>query len=159
MNPYYNFRITSKFEKRINPISNLPEFHRGIDFAPNEKHETYAGISGSVRLAESREKEGNFVQIATEINKVSFYCNLFHNKKLLVNKGDKVKINSIVAISGSTGYSTGEHIHNEIFTYSSSDPFIIEIKKTVNFWYCDDGRLFFDPLDLYKFFDDKNINY
>jgi murein DD-endopeptidase MepM/ murein hydrolase activator NlpD len=158
MNPYKKLVITSPFAKRINPITNQEEFHRGNDFRPICDH-TFAGISGVVIKAEMGvHGEGLFVQVTGLINETVFFTNSFHNADILVKPGENVRFDQVVAISGSTGNSTAKHIHHEVFTYDVNNPFVLELKKTIKTFLVD-TRLFFDPLPLYDFFEKNNIDY
>lgn len=160
-NLYFDFHITSPFDERINPITHEPEFHRGIDFVHPEK-KVYAGLGGVVRLSTSGEREGNFLQIYNIIGGVMFYVNLFHNEKNLVQKGDMVNRNTYVAIMGKTGSATGVHVHLEIFSYKKTANYVKKIISSGDVKTHipeKSSRIFFDPLDLFKYFEKRGVNY
>jgi len=156
MNPYFLLKVTSPFGERISPINGKSEFHRGIDFRPMNL-ETYAGISGTINKAQIGELEGYYIQIQKRIKEVIFYANAFHNAKLLKSPGDRVVPTDIVAVSGTTGNSTGVHIHYEIFTYQLINSLIKDIKTRVK-WFFDGQRIFFDPLEFIKYLEEKHLD-
>lgn len=157
-NPYFDYYITSGFKYRTNPILKKREFHRGVDCVGQDS-KVFAGIRGNVRLSEfGHYGEGNFIQIKGFILGVAFFANLFHNEKNLVKVGDKVLGDQIVAIMGSTGDSTGEHVHFEIFTYQLDADFVKKLIKKVPY-YIERKRVFFDPLKLFKYLENNNIDF
>lgn len=153
MNKYLSLKFSSPFGLRQNPTGDGMEFHRGIDWIPNENLETWAGLSGRVRLSTFGQREGFFIQIVSEIENMVFYQNLFHNEKLLRNAGDIVESGDAVAIAGTTGNSTGIHIHDEIFTY---DIFNKNLQKLRNagikeYLLTNENRIFFNPIGIYEY--------
>ena len=84
--------------------------HKGIDIAAKKGTKIKAAISGQVEEASSNSEYGNYIKIKKgEILTVYAHC-----KKLKVSKGDKVKQGDVIATVGSTGKSTGPHLHFEI---------------------------------------------
>jgi murein DD-endopeptidase MepM/ murein hydrolase activator NlpD len=157
-NSYFNMRMTSPFGERIDPISGKQATHFGIDFV-NDEQQVLAGLSGCVRLSRFGDHgEGYFVQIKARIRGVNFYCNHFHNSKKFAHEGESVTMNDLVAVMGSTGRSTGPHIHLEICTYAKTAGIVKRLKKRIPFIETPD-RIFFDPLRLYEYFEIKHEKY
>lgn len=104
-------RIASPFGYRISPINRRMEFHSGIDIANKTNTEIKAAGSGIVTFAGYNGGYGRMVIISHGYGYTSVYA---HNSKLQVNVGDKVSKGDIIANMGSTGRSTGPHLHFEI---------------------------------------------
>ncbi len=102
-------RITSGFGWRKNPYSSKSrEFHEGIDIATTYGTPIRAAAYGIVTFSGYKAGWGREVIISHGYGYVSQYA---HNSQLLVNKGDKVERGQIIARLGSTGRSTGPHLH------------------------------------------------
>lgn len=84
--------------------------HKGIDIAAEEGKKIKAAISGQVEEATNNSEYGNYIKIKQE-DVLTVYA---HCKKLKVSKGDKVEKGDVIATVGSTGKSTGPHLHFEI---------------------------------------------
>ena len=95
--------------------------HKGIDIAADEGDRVYAAAPGDVLYSSSSLKGyGNVVLIRHDEKTTSLYA---HNSKLLVKKGQRVKTGQVIARVGSTGRSTGPHVHFEIRKQSKAvDP-------------------------------------
>lgn len=105
-------RISSYFGYRQNPFNNLTkDFHPGVDIAANLGSKVYAAASGTVILAGSYGGYGKAVMIDHHNGYVSLYG---HNSELLVSKGEEVKKGQLISLVGSTGSSTGPHLHFEV---------------------------------------------
>lgn len=103
--------ITSGYGNRTNPISGKPEFHSGIDIAAAYGASIVAAESGAVVSAGWNGGYGNAVVISHGGGLSTLYA---HNSQLLVSVGDVVKKGQVIAKAGSTGYSTGNHLHFEV---------------------------------------------
>ena len=104
-------RITSEFGDRPNPLGNGHVFHRGIDLAAPVGTPVYAVAAGTVIRAGSDRAYGNVVVI----NHHNGYRTLYaHNSMLLVKAGARVTPGQQIAKVGTTGHSTGPHLHFEI---------------------------------------------
>jgi murein DD-endopeptidase MepM/ murein hydrolase activator NlpD len=96
---------------RSDPFTGRPEFHKGVDFAGKHGADVVSVASGIVTWAGSRYGYGNLV----EINHGNGYVTRYgHNAEVLVAEGDPVKKGQLVARMGSTGRSTGPHVHFEV---------------------------------------------
>ncbi len=103
--------ITSKFGYRDHPIINDASFHTGLDIAAKKGTAIGAFADGTVLEAGRNSTYGNYLLIEHTGGIRSFYG---HNSKLSVKKGQKVKIGQKIAEVGSTGMSTGPHLHFEV---------------------------------------------
>jgi murein DD-endopeptidase MepM/ murein hydrolase activator NlpD len=154
MNPYLTMRITCDFAPRTNPITKIKEFHRGQDFV-SDSGNTFAGVNGTIRLCQEiidkKNKTwefGKFYQISFIYHDIQFYCNIAHNKQFIMKVGDKVTPESIIGLMGSTGLSTGPHIHFEIQSYQLKA--CESLKKMISYYLWPDNRLFFKPTEFFK---------
>ncbi len=96
---------------RKDPITGKPSFHAGIDFAGKTGSEILAVADGLVILSESTNGYGRTVEIRHGNGLVTRYA---HCKTLLVKAGDLVKKGQAIATLGSSGRSTGPHLHFEV---------------------------------------------
>ncbi len=103
--------LSSKYGKRIDPFSGKQEQHKGIDIAGKEGSRILAVGDGVVTWAGERNGYGNLVEINHGKGYVTRYG---HNKQRLVEAGDTVKKGQVIALMGSTGRSTGPHVHIEV---------------------------------------------
>lgn len=87
------------------------EFHLGIDIPAAYGSNVYAANGGKVIKAASHYSYGNYVLIDHGGGQATLYA---HNSKLLVSEGDTVSKGEVIALVGSTGDSTGNHIHFEV---------------------------------------------
>ena len=102
--------ITSEFGAREATIEGMTTDHKGIDIAANLGTSIKAAMAGTVSVAEENSEYGKFIKIVNK-DVMTVYA---HCKTLKVKKGDKVKIGQTIATVGSTGNSTGPHLHFEI---------------------------------------------
>lgn len=103
--------ISSYFGHRADPFTGQRTLHQGIDFAGRRDSEIIAVAAGVVIYSGKRYGLGNVVEISHGNGYTTLYA---HNDKLLVKLGDKVKKGQTIALMGSTGRSTGSHVHLEI---------------------------------------------
>lgn len=103
--------ITSKFGYRKDPINRKGSFHAGVDFAGKRGSPIIAVADGLVVYADTRNGYGRTVEIRHGNGLVTRYA---HNQKLLVKEGDLVEQGQVIAKLGSTGRSTGPHLHFEV---------------------------------------------
>lgn len=105
-----NGKVTSEFGGREVTSPVMSADHKGIDIAAKQGTNILAAIEGQVEEANSNSEYGNFVKIKTD-DVLTVYA---HCEKLKVSKGDNVKQGDVIATVGSTGKSTGPHLHFEI---------------------------------------------
>ena len=103
--------VSSKFGQRIDPFTGKRGMHKGIDIAGKEGTEILAVADGIVTWSGKRKGYGNLVEIDHGTGYVTRYG---HNKKQLVEFGDTVHKGQAIALIGSTGRSTGPHVHVEV---------------------------------------------
>lgn len=101
----------SSFGNRIDPFNGDMAFHSGLDLAGPIKSPIYSTADGTVINAERDGSYGNMVDVDHGFGVVTRYG---HLSAISVHKGDKVKKGSIIGIQGSTGRSTGPHLHYEV---------------------------------------------
>lgn len=103
--------ISSYFGGRQDPFDGSDSIHRGVDFAGPLGSEVKSVAAGVVTRAEAASGYGNLV----EINHGNGYVTRYgHNQRLLVKPGDLVNRGTPIALMGSTGRSTGPHVHFEV---------------------------------------------
>lgn len=104
-------RITSRFGYRTDPISGENALHSGLDIAVAEGTSVRAAWDGIVTETGSDDKKGNYLWMVHKNGNETLYC---HCSKILVEKDAVIRAGEAVALSGSTGYSTGPHLHFSI---------------------------------------------
>jgi murein DD-endopeptidase MepM/ murein hydrolase activator NlpD len=103
--------ISSYFGARSDPFTGFSAVHKGIDFAGPEGTKISSVAAGLVTFAGERAGYGQMVEINHGNGLATRYC---HSEKLLVKQGDMVRKGQEVALMGSTGHSTGPHVHFEV---------------------------------------------
>lgn len=103
--------LSSYYGVRKDPFNGKPTMHKGVDFAGKENTAIIATASGVVTWASKRYGYGQLVEINHGEGLMTRYG---HNKNLLVSVGDVVNKGQMIARMGSTGRSTGPHVHYEI---------------------------------------------
>jgi murein DD-endopeptidase MepM/ murein hydrolase activator NlpD len=103
--------ISSYFGHRADPFTGRKAFHRGIDFAGPAGSQVVAVASGVVTYSKERFGYGKTVEVNHGGGYVTRYA---HNQKVLVAVGDTVQKGQAIALIGSTGRSTGPHLHFEV---------------------------------------------
>ncbi|SFV49767.1 M23/M37 peptidase [hydrothermal vent metagenome] len=104
-------RVSSKFGYRIHPVTKKRDFHSGLDLPAKYGTPIYAPADGVVEYAKKKGAYGNFLLIA---HNYGFKTAYGHLSKYAVKYGDYVQKGDIIAYIGSTGRSTGPHLHFEI---------------------------------------------
>ncbi len=102
--------ISANFGTRIHPITKQEISHNGIDIAVENGTDVIATLSGVVEVAGYNGEKGNYIKIVHE-KSASEYC---HLSKILVHEGMQVNKEDKIGEVGSTGYSTGPHLHFSI---------------------------------------------
>ena len=103
--------LSSYYGMRTHPLSGRKEMHKGIDFASKMGGEVIAVAKGVVTYAGKRYGYGQVIDIAHGNGYTTRYA---HNSKLLVSVGDTVEKGFQIAEIGSSGRSTGPHVHFEV---------------------------------------------
>jgi len=104
--------MSSRYGRRTDPFTGRLAWHKGVDFAGKEGSSIVAVAAGVVTWSGDRHGYGELV----EINHGGGYVTRYgHNKEILVQVGDIVHKGHIISKMGSTGRSTGPHVHFEVF--------------------------------------------
>ena len=109
--PVRDMRITSRYGVRNDPFTGEKKQHKGIDFAGQIGTELMAVAPGRVISAGERSGYGTTVEIDHGLGFTTLYA---HLSKITVSRGDWVRAGTIVGLGGSSGRSTGPHLHYEI---------------------------------------------
>ena len=109
--PVQDAWISSYFGRRADPFTGYSAVHKGLDFAGPEGTKVSSVAAGLVTYAGERSGFGQMVEINHGNGLATRYC---HNEKLLVKQGDMVRKGQEVSLMGSTGHSTGPHLHFEV---------------------------------------------
>ncbi len=132
-------RIASPFGYRIHPVTHKNSFHAGLDLPAKYGTPIYAPASGVVVYAAKKGAYGNFMLIA---HSYGFKTAYGHLSKFAVKSGDYVTKGQKIAYVGSTGRSTGPHLHYEIrYLTKWVDP------KPFMFWNLDNINYITDKID------------
>ena len=105
-------RITSNFGWRTHPILGFVKLHKGLDIGAAYGSPIYAAIEGTVSFTGRAGGYGNFVKLTHGGNLVSGYG---HMSRIAVRSGQRVARGQVIGYVGSTGLSTGPHLHWEIW--------------------------------------------
>lgn len=115
--PLPNSRVTSGFGYRTNPIYGGQEFHKGIDYAAPTGTPIYAAEAGTVTVSGYGNSTGNWIAINHGDGLLTYY---FHCSALYVRVGEQVTKGQNIAAVGSTGDSTGPHLHFQVMSNGSA---------------------------------------
>ena len=110
-NPIENGTITSDFGYRVSPITKEFSFHSGLDIASPENTEIHCVYDGEVLKVDENYVRGKYLIIKHSDSLITTYN---HCNELLVKEGERVKKGETIALVGSTGWSTGPHLHFEM---------------------------------------------
>jgi murein DD-endopeptidase MepM/ murein hydrolase activator NlpD len=113
--PVYAGYMSSGFGERMDPFNGEEAFHKGVDFAAPAGSDVSAVADGIVTWAGARNGFGVLVEIDHGNGYVTRYA---HNSRAMVSVGEKVQRGQAVAVVGSTGRSTGPHVHFEVLKNS-----------------------------------------
>lgn len=109
---FYNYKITSEYGERTDPITGASANHNGQDYALPLNTNVLSNISGTVdTVAYDKDGYGNYVVVKDGTGRLHYYA---HLNKSSVNVGDVVSVGDVLGLSGSTGRSTGAHLHYEV---------------------------------------------
>ena len=109
--PVHDVRITSHYGMRNDPFNGTRKQHNGVDFAGKIGTELMAVAPGRVISAGERNGYGTTVEIDHGLGFTTLYA---HMSRIMVSRGDWVRPGTIVGLGGSSGRSTGPHLHYEI---------------------------------------------
>lgn len=103
--------MSSSYGYRTDPFKGHQAWHKGIDFAGKQGSDVVAVGSGVVTRASKRRGYGHLIEISHPNGYTTRYA---HNAEILVSPGDIVKQGQVISKMGSTGRSTGPHVHFEV---------------------------------------------
>ena len=109
--PIENGRYTSYFGYRVNPITGEFTFHTGVDIAAPSGTPIRAAYNGTVTKVGEDSRAGKYIFLEHDDGFVTFYC---HCSEIAAQKGTVIRQGETIARVGSTGWSTGPHLHFEI---------------------------------------------
>lgn len=123
--PLRDGRITDLYGKRKDPILKRTRHHNGIDIAAPRGTPVYAPAAGVVEIAHNRYRLNHGYGRVVRINHGKGIKTLYgHLHKIFVKPGQKVKRWQVIGLVGTTGRSTGPHLHYEIYVNGKAiDPF------------------------------------
>lgn len=101
-------RVTSDYGTRVSPMSGASSNHKGIDIGASAGADIIAAADGTVTAASYSSAAGNYVMID---HGGGLYTVYMHASSLLVSPGQTVSAGDVIAKVGSTGISTGSHLH------------------------------------------------
>ena len=113
LTPIDGARISSGFGRRRHPILGYTKMHRGIDFAAPRGTPIYAAGHGTVEVAGRKGSYGKYIRIRHNGSYKTAYAHL-HGFARGVSRGRRVRQGQVIGYVGSTGRSTGPHLHYEI---------------------------------------------
>ncbi|PRX54013.1 M23/M56 family metallopeptidase [Flagellimonas meridianipacifica] len=107
-------KVSSSFGPARNPFTKKMDFHNGIDLVAESGKNVLASADGKVELSATGTDNGNYIVIK---HKDSYSTKYLHLKDRMVENGDKVSKGQIIGHVGSTGKSTGPHLHFEVLQF------------------------------------------
>jgi murein DD-endopeptidase MepM/ murein hydrolase activator NlpD len=111
---------SSAYGARIDPITGERAWHEGADFAGRAGSDILAVASGVVSWSGYRSGYGTMVEVSHGDGLSTRYA---HNQRNVVEVGDLVRRGDVIALMGSSGRSTGPHVHFEVFEHGRAvDP-------------------------------------
>jgi murein DD-endopeptidase MepM/ murein hydrolase activator NlpD len=105
-------RLTSRYGYRRDPFTGKRSFHTGIDIANRAGSKIYAASSGRVIYTGSREGYGHTIIIEHNFGYRTYYA---HLSEIRVTKGKAIRKGEVIGLIGSSGRSTGPHLHFEVW--------------------------------------------
>ena len=145
-NPFNDYRLTSPFGMRMHPVHKIPKFHKGVDLVTTPSTgPLYAFVAGEVVHAKEGAKGSGFggYGVVVAIRDDNGYLHVYaHLSMAVVKVGQKVERGQMVGRQGSTGVSTGAHLHYEIrkkstpsFGFTESESGVVEPTKYLQDYY------------------------
>ena len=110
--PVDSHTVTCEYGDRIHPITGKKSFHTGLDIGEDMGKNIYAVLDGTVKkTVEDDPDYGNYIIVSHSQGVQTMYA---HCSKLTAKKGERVKRGDVIAYVGTTGLSTGPHLHFEV---------------------------------------------
>jgi len=112
VHPLENYdKISSKFGNRVNPVLKEKKLHTGVDYTVKFNSKVLASAEGKVKSVGYNKSDGNYIYL---IHKNNFETRYLHLKDYIVKSGDLVTQKQLIGHSGSSGNSSGPHLHFEL---------------------------------------------
>lgn len=111
LSPIETGRYTSYFGYRISPVTGEFSFHTGLDIAAEEGTKIKAVFNGRVIKTGEDDRAGKYIFLQHDDGLVTFYC---HCSEITAEAGAVIRQGETIAKVGSTGWSTGPHLHFEV---------------------------------------------
>ena len=131
--PLEDARLSSGYGSRIHPVLGRRKGHKGVDLAAPTGTPVYATADGTVSRANWFSSYGKFISLEHGADMQTRYA---HLSRIVVNAGDSVKKGELIGYVGSTGRSTGPHLHYEVRIAGKAvdpAPYMIETQAQRNF--------------------------
>lgn len=122
-------RLTSGYGMRMHPLLRVAKMHRGVDWAARAGTPIMAGGNGTIEFAGRRSSFGNYVRIRHANGYKTAYA---HMKRIAkgIREGGKVRIGQVIGYIGTTGRSSGPHLHYEVLVNGRHvDPMRIAVPR------------------------------
>jgi murein DD-endopeptidase MepM/ murein hydrolase activator NlpD len=126
--PIHKGWMSSRYGYRTDPFHGRRSWHNGVDFAGKEGASIVAVASGVVTWAGDKQGYGQMIELDHGEGYITRYA---HNKKNLVSVGDAVKKGEVIGLMGSSGRSTGPHVHFEVYKNGRSVDPASYIRRTI----------------------------
>lgn len=114
--PINGARLSSGFGMRHHPVLGYGKMHKGVDFAAPTGTPIYAAGDGTIDYASRHGSYGNYVRIRHNNQYATAYA---HMHRISVKKGQRVKQGDVIGTVGTTGRSTGPHLHYEVLSHGN----------------------------------------
>jgi murein DD-endopeptidase MepM/ murein hydrolase activator NlpD len=137
--PVANARMSSGYGMRFHPILGYGRMHQGVDYAAPHGSPIYAVSDGVISIAGWNGGHGKYVRISHSGNLGTGYS---HMSRIAVSPGSRVRQGDVIGYVGSTGMSTGPHLHFEVYKngaainprrFVTSSPSVLEGQQLVAF--------------------------
>ncbi|MEZ5654985.1 MAG: peptidoglycan DD-metalloendopeptidase family protein [Sphingobium sp.] len=126
--PVTSARLSSGFGMRFHPILGYSRLHAGVDYAARTGTPIYAVTDGRVSYAGRHGGHGNYVKLTHNGGLATGYA---HMSRIAVHSGERVKRGQVIGYVGSTGLSTGPHLHYEVYRNGKTvNPTSVKFEET-----------------------------
>jgi len=126
--PVTSARLSSGFGMRFHPILGYSRMHAGVDFAASTGTPIYAVTDGRVSYAGRNGGHGKFVKLSHSGGLATGYA---HMSRIAVSAGQRVRRGQVIGYVGSTGLSTGPHLHYEVYRNGKTvNPMSVKFEQT-----------------------------
>ena len=110
--PVDGARLTSGFGMRFHPLLSYSRMHQGVDFGARHGSPIYAAASGKAEFVGPHGGHGNYIRLAHNNDLKTAYA---HMSRFAIKRGQSVTQGQVIGYVGSTGVSTGPHLHYEVW--------------------------------------------